>query len=67
MTLTDVMSGSGLAIYAEIALVIFVSIFALVLASISKKNDGAAWEHAKSLPLDMAEGEEQTHACAEDR
>jgi len=62
MSLTDIMSHSGLVVYAEIALVIFISIFAAVLAHVAKRTDASAWDQAKSLPL---EGDE--HATAERR
>jgi cbb3-type cytochrome oxidase subunit 3 len=64
MTLTDIMSGSGLAVYAEIALVMFVSIFAIVLGSVSRRRNPEAWQQAKNLPLDE---EGNDHASAAKR
>ncbi|MFO0728899.1 MAG: hypothetical protein U1E65_34285 [Myxococcota bacterium] len=64
MSLTDVMSGSGLAAYAEVALLMFVTIFAVVLGTVVRRRDRAAWDRAKSLPLD---GEEVSNATATER
>lgn len=64
MSLTDVMSGAGLAVYAEIALVLFLLIFTVVLATIVSRARNVAWEQAKQLPL---EGDGVEHAPSETR
>ena len=50
-SISDVVSGAGLHVYAEIALVIFFAVFLAVLARVllSRRN---GFEHASRLPLD---------------
>lgn len=51
MKLSDVVSGAGLAIYAEIALVIFLVVFLIVgIRALVSRN--AEFEHASQLPFD---------------
>lgn len=51
MTLSDVMSGSGLAGYAEAGLVLFLLTFvAIALRTLSKSNT-EEWDRARQLPL----------------
>ena len=50
MSLTDIMSSSGLVRFAEIALVLFVIAFVLVLAGIALSS-APDLEHTAALPL----------------
>ena len=53
MRLSDVVSAaSGLAIYAEIALVLFLAAFLVVLGQVVGRRRQGEWEHAASLALD---------------
>ncbi|HVB31532.1 MAG TPA: cbb3-type cytochrome c oxidase subunit 3 [Gemmatimonadaceae bacterium] len=50
-SLSDVVSGAGLHIYAEVALVIFFAVFiAIVLRVLIAKR--STWEHEANLPLE---------------
>jgi cbb3-type cytochrome oxidase subunit 3 len=49
--LSDVVSGAGLAIYAEIALILFFGVFVLVALRVLFTRT-ASLEHAARLPLD---------------
>ena len=49
---TDVMSGAGLAIYAEIALVLFAAAFLAIVVWIWLPRNKTTWEQASRLPLD---------------
>ncbi len=49
---TDVMSGAGLAIYAEIALVLFAAAFLAIVVWIWLPRNATMWERASRLPLD---------------
>ncbi len=51
MSLSDIMSNSGLAIYAEIALVIFVVIFIAVVARVLAPSRRRHWDETGQLPL----------------
>ncbi|HEX8725519.1 MAG TPA: hypothetical protein VF737_09035 [Gemmatimonadaceae bacterium] len=50
-SLSDVVSGAGLHIYADIALVIFLAVFVAILARVmfTKRSH---WEHELHLPLE---------------
>lgn len=52
MSLTDVMSGAGLAVYAEIAMVIFLVIFVGVAANLMLRRDRAELIAASRMPLE---------------
>lgn len=58
MKLSDIVSAAhGLAIYAEIALVLFLVAFAAVLVQIASKKRAPEWERARSLPLSDSDDE----------
>jgi len=52
MSLTDVMSGSGLTVYPLIGLTLFVFAFVLVLARVFGKGRAEADRRASMLPLE---------------
>ena len=52
MSMTDVMSGSGLAIFAEVALVIFFLVFLGVVVRTFLPGQRRSQEQASRLPLD---------------
>jgi cbb3-type cytochrome oxidase subunit 3 len=52
MKLSDVMSHSGLAIYAEIALILFLLAFAVVVARLLVRPDRRELDRMSRLPLD---------------
>jgi cbb3-type cytochrome oxidase subunit 3 len=51
-SLTDVVSGSGLSGYAEIALVIFLVAFLGVVISLFVPSKQRTYEHLRQLPMD---------------
>ncbi len=51
MALSDIMSNAGLAIYAEIALVIFMMVFIGVVARVLAPSRRRHWEETGRLPL----------------
>ena len=51
-SLTDVVSGAGLSIYAEIALVIFLVAFLGVVISLFLPSRQRTYEHMRQLPMD---------------
>jgi hypothetical protein len=51
-SLTDVVSGAGLSIYAEIALVIFLVAFLGVVISLFAPSRQRTYEHLRQLPID---------------
>jgi hypothetical protein len=51
-SLTDVVSGAGLSIYAEIALVIFLLAFLGVVISLFLPSRQRTYEHLRQLPMD---------------
>lgn len=59
MKLSDVVSHSGLSIYAEIGLILFFVAFLLVVARIYWPSRRAEMQRASQLPLD--DGDRQTH------
>lgn len=52
MKLSDIMGAAGLAVYAEIALALFVLAFVLVAINIMWKKNQRLWEQARFMPLD---------------
>ena len=52
MGLGDVMSASGLHVFAEIGLVLFLALFAGVLIYVFARRNREKFERARSLPLD---------------
>ena len=51
-SLTDVVSGAGLSIYAEVALVIFLVAFLGVVISLFLPSRQVTYEHLRRLPID---------------
>ena len=51
-SLTDVVSGAGLSIYAEVALVIFLVVFLGVVISLFAPGKRRIHEHLRRLPID---------------
>lgn len=51
MSLTDIMSGAGLAAYAEIGLIIFLVTFVAIGIWVFSRRNNDEWEAARSLPL----------------
>ncbi len=58
MSLTEIMSNAGLSRYAELALLLFVFAFVVILWRILRPSRRAALERQKMLPL---EDDDQTH------
>lgn len=54
MSLTDVMSEANLHFWAEVALVMFVALFAGVVIYVFSRRNRATFDHASRLPLDDA-------------
>jgi cbb3-type cytochrome oxidase subunit 3 len=52
MKLSDIMSASGLSWYAEVALVLFILAFLLVLWRIYRPSAKAKYDRAARMPLD---------------
>jgi cbb3-type cytochrome oxidase subunit 3 len=52
MKLSDIMSNAGLTIYAEVALILFVLVFAGVLWRVFSPSRKKEYERASRLPLD---------------
>lgn len=56
MKLSDIMSAMHLEVYAEVALLIFLSVFVLVLAQVlTNKGKTQEWQRARLLPLEEPE------------
>ena len=51
-SLTDVVSGAGLSVYAEIALVIFLVAFVGIVISLFAPGKRRTYEHLRRLPID---------------
>jgi len=51
-SLTDVVSGAGLSVYAEVALVIFLIAFLGIVISLFAPGKQRAYEHLRRLPID---------------
>lgn len=60
MSLTEIMSSAGLSRYAEIALVLFIAAFILILWRIYAPSRKRALERASRLPLDDDTGRPPT-------
>jgi cbb3-type cytochrome oxidase subunit 3 len=56
-SLTDVVSGSGLSVYAEVALVIFLIAFLGIVISLFAPGKRRRYEHLRHLPI---EGDKDT-------
>lgn len=52
MSLVDVMSGAGLAIYAEVSIVIFLVVFVAIVVRTYRPSRRAEFEETGRLPLD---------------
>ena len=64
--LTDVVSGAGLSVYAEIALVIFLITFLGIVLSLFAPGKRRTYEHLRRLPID-GDREEQRPLTRDDR
>ena len=51
-SLTDVVSGAGLSVYAEVALVIFLIAFLGIVISLFAPSKRRTYEHLRHLPID---------------
>ena len=51
-SLTDVVSGAGLSVYAEVALVIFLIAFVGIVISLFAPSKRRMYEHLRHLPID---------------
>ena len=51
-SLTDVVSGAGLSVYAEVALVIFLVAFLGIVISLFAPSKKHTYEHLRRLPID---------------
>ena len=51
-SLTDVVSHSGVAIYAEVALILFALVFAAIVARVLSPGHRDEFEAARRLPLE---------------
>ena len=65
MTLTDLMSGAGLSAYAEVALVLFLLAFAVIVFRIFAPGRRQEMDRAARLPLD--DGQAPTPRSGSDR
>lgn len=64
MRLSEIMSAAGLQVFAEIGLVLFVSIFAGVVVYTFHRKNRATFDRARTAPLHEAQranGEPSTH------
>jgi uncharacterized membrane protein YtjA (UPF0391 family) len=52
MKLSDIVSHAGLSGYAEVALVLFLIAFVLVVVTLMMPRRAQMWEHARHLPLE---------------
>ena len=52
MSLTDIMSGAGLSIYAEVALIGFILAFCIILWRVFSPSMQETWKRAARLPLE---------------
>jgi ribosomal subunit interface protein len=51
MKLADIVSGAGLAVYAEVALVLFLAAFTAVLFQVISRKHANEWQRTGALPL----------------
>jgi hypothetical protein len=64
MKLSDIVSAAqGLAVYAEVALLLFFAAFLAVLVQVTSKKRASEWEAAGSLPLEDDGSPPSSHAC----
>jgi cbb3-type cytochrome oxidase subunit 3 len=52
VSLTDIMSNAGLSVYTELALVLFVLSFAVILWRVFSPSMKETWKRAARMPLD---------------
>ena len=52
MKLSEIMSAAGLSAYAEVALILFLFAFVLILLTVLAPSRAAWYERARTLPLD---------------
>jgi cbb3-type cytochrome oxidase subunit 3 len=57
MSLADVMGAMHLPVYAEIGLLVFVSLFIGVLVTVFSRKNRATFDRARFLPLEAESGE----------
>ena len=60
MSLTDVMSGFGLHLFAEVGLVLFAAAFLAIVVTTFLRRNRAAYERARYLPLEDEPGPSPT-------
>ena len=65
-SLTDVVSGAGLSVYAEVALVIFLIAFIGVVISLFVPSKRQTYEYMRRLPIDR-DGSQVTALYRDDR
>lgn len=52
MKLSEIVSAaSGLAVYAEVALVLFLAAFAAIVTQVFSKQNRSEWKEAETMPL----------------
>jgi cbb3-type cytochrome oxidase subunit 3 len=61
MSLTDIMSATRLHLFAEAAFVLALAAFATVLATVFLRENRAAFERARFLPLEDEPGRHPVH------
>lgn len=52
MKLSDIMASMHLSFYAEVALVLFLAAFAVIVFQVFRPKSAASWEAARQLPLE---------------
>ena len=62
---TDVMSGSGLAVYAELAMILFAAAFLAIVVWIWLPRNRQMWETVSRMPLDDEHHQEPRSRVAE--
>jgi cbb3-type cytochrome oxidase subunit 3 len=62
---TDVMSGSGLAVYAELAMILFAAAFVAITVWIWLPRNRKMWESVSRMPLDDDQPQEPRSRAAE--
>lgn len=67
MKLSDVMSGLGLASFPIVAMVLFLAVFAGVIATVLSRSKRAEFDRAALLPLDESERAASGAAALSDR
>jgi len=51
MKLSDIVGAAGLAVYAEVALVLFLIVFVAVVFDVVSRHRASDWDQASRLPL----------------